>query len=378
MINDSKDYIPVSRLLLRTAEFRRRTGRYVLIAFAIAAFLHIAGIATLLYYNVFGERYIAVTPVELKPYASVPLPEETPLEMSKPPELLDVPEEARVERPPDDPDPDIADKNSIARDRAEKNMAPERPFSEGEIALKETPDDEKDQHQDMAGGSRRLSPRSGGVEDFREVKELPKWTKELILRPDERGKKGKGRKGDGAGEGLASDGRLTGPKEKVYIPKDDLNHLAQQEKDEPAYKPHRKFGVGIGNPGSRVPQFKNKKSVARDFGDFAFSTTAWDYAPYLYELRERVRRRWFPPAAFELGMVSGRVIVNFKIMRNGQMKDFQILSYRDKDVAYQSLVDASANAVIAASPFAPLPKDFPDEYLEITGTFYYQILGYEN
>jgi outer membrane biosynthesis protein TonB len=97
----------------------------------------------------------------------------------------------------------------------------------------------------------------------------------------------------------------------------------------------------------------------------------------MFILRERVRRRWFVPEAFNLGLVSGRVIVTFKIMPDGEMRDLEVMSYRDNDVAYQSLVNASVNAIEVSNPFPPLPVDFLHPFLEITGTFYYQILGFE-
>jgi hypothetical protein len=361
-------------MVARIAEFRRRTSKYLLIAFAIALLIHLASIIAVLTSDILDKRVIAIKP--LTPYEKLPQTEQKPLKLEELPHLLDIPEEARTERPPDDPNPDIADKNAVARNWEEKDLPEGLPFSEGQLDIRTMEDREEEQHAPF-DGARPLDPRRGGMKDFRDAKEIPKWTRELLLRPDRRGKGGKGGKTEGDGLADNAPDRL-GPKEKVYIPKDDLNELARAEEAEPGYKPHRKFGIGIGNSAPRLPQYKNKRSIARDFGDFSFSSIAWDYAPYLYYLRERVKRYWHPPEAFQLGIVSGRVIIQFKIMRNGDLEDLEILSYRDNDVAYQSLVNASRNAILAASPFRSLPEDFPDDYLEIRGTFYYQILGYED
>ena len=378
---ESKDFSPQSRLIGRIVEYRRATARYILFAFAIALILHIAGLTALLTSKRFQEK---MTELTLLPYERLQPPlQEQPLVLQDIPTLIDVPEEARTVKPPDDPNPDVSDKNAIARNRIQDTELPEDlPFSEGDFDVRNMTEDEEEEEQHNAmGGARPLAPRSGGIEDFRDAKDIPMWSSELLLLPDFRGKGGKDGEGDGRefGESLA-DGisrHLTGPEEPVFIPRNDLNELAQQESDEPAYRSQRKFGLSIGNTPPRLPRYKNKRSVARDYGDFSLSTYAWDYAPYMFILRERVRRRWFVPEAFNLGLVSGRVIVTFKIMPDGEMRDLEVMSYRDNDVAYQSLVNASVNAIEVSNPFPPLPVDFLHPFLEITGTFYYQILGFE-
>lgn len=373
---ESKDFSPESRTLGRIVAFRRATARYMLYAFAVALILHIVGLTIMLTSKLFQEKLVEMT---LLPYERIQPREEEPLVLQDVPTLVDIPEEARVERPPDDPNPDVSDKNAIARNQPlDTELPADMPFSEGDFEIRSMTDDEEAQQHDPLGGAQPLAPRSGGVEDFREMKDIPMWSSELILRPEFRGKGGRDGEGEGTEFGDLADGtsrHLTGPEEPVFIPRNDLNGTVQS--DEPAYERHRKFGFSIGNSGPRVPRYKNKRSTAKDYGNFSLSTTAWDYAPYMFMLRERVRRRWFAPEAFNLGLVSGRVIVNFKIMPNGDMRDLEVMSYRDNDVAYQSLVNAAVNAVDSSSPFPPLPADFPDPYLEITGTFFYRILGFE-
>ncbi len=377
MAIDPKDYTPESRLLARTSEFRRLTSKYILVAFAIALLFHLIGLVALIKTDFFGQKMIRLTPAPtLEPFEK--LAQHQPFKVQNPPTLLDIPDRLRTKRPPDDPNADIADKNAIARDRQPKNLSESTPFSLGDLAMKSMArDEENQQHDPLADGVRPPVPRQGGMDNFKDAKDIPQWTKELLLRPDYRGKGGKTGKGAGQDQGLASEkpSRL-GPKVKVLIPPDDLNAFAQDE--DPRYTKHKKFGVSIGNRGPRQPQFLSQKSMAKDFGDFSFSTTAWDFAPYLYYLRERVRSYWHVPEAFKLGMVSGRVIVQFKIHRNGKLTDLEVLSYRDNDIAYQSLVNASRNAILSASPFRSLPEDFPDDFLEIRGSFYYQILGRED
>lgn len=308
------------------------------------------------------------------PYEPLPQEREKTIDlMNRPNELVDVPEHLRTEEQPKERTPLIADKNAMARNRPEDRRLPEDlPFSRGEqpdIKSMEDPDDSEQQH-DPLGGAVVLSPRTGGMPDFKEAEEIPKWSPDLVLRPEYRGDaKGKEKRLE-----VDRPGDMV-ERELVVIPLDDLDDRVDRE--DPSYKKHKKFGLGIGL-GRLNPSYNNKVTVARDFGDFSFSTLAWDYAPYLYELRENVRRHWFPPPAFRMGIVSGRVIVNFKIMPDGQLRDFKVLSYRaERDEAYSSLVRSSEFAIKGATPFKPLPTNFPDPFLEITATFFYRILGQE-
>ena len=372
----SKDYAHQSRLLGRTVSFRRNTAKYLLIAFAAAGLLHSLSLLVLLATGMLEDKNMI--DLTLAPYERLEQLEEAYMEMQNPPTLVDVPEEARVEEPPDDPDPDVADRNSMARDLMEDTELPEGPaYSEGDLEIRtmeDSDEEEEQQHEPFAGGV-PLTPREGGIEDFNELEDPPLWTSDLIIRPEFRGRGGREGRGEGGmeGEAVASAPRPTGPEAPVFIPQDDLNELAQIAR-EPAYERHRRFGFGFGNSGPRVPRTDNRHTSVKDYGDFSLSTYAWDYAPYLYILRERIRRRWFAPEAFNLGLVSGRVIIRFKIMPDGALRDLEVLSYRDNDIPYQSLVASSRNAIESSSPFPPLPADFLHPFLEITGTFYYQIL----
>ena len=372
----SKEYTHHSRSLGRTVSFRRNTARNLLVAFAIAALLHGVSLLVLLATGLLEDK--AMIDLTLAPYETLEEIERAYMEMQNPPTLVDVPEEASVEEPPDDPDADVADRNAIARDLLEETELPEGPaYAEGDLEIRtmEDPNEEDEERPEPFAGGVPLTPRQGGIEDFQELEDPPMWTSDLIIRPEFRGSGGGEGRGEGGTEGdvVASAPRPTGPEAPVHIPQDDLNELAQMAR-QPAYERHRRFGFGLGNSGPRVPRTDNRHTSVKDYGDFSLSTYAWDYAPYLYILRERIRRRWFAPEAFNMGLVSGRVIIRFKIMPDGALRDLEVLSYRDNDIPYQSLVASSRNAIESSSPFPPLPVDFHHPYLEITGTFYYQIL----
>jgi outer membrane biosynthesis protein TonB len=98
-------------------------------------------------------------------------------------------------------------------------------------------------------------------------------------------------------------------------------------------------------------------------GDFALSTYGWNWAPYWLAFKRKLLRVWYaPPAYYELGLIHGHTIVRFKVSREGKMYDFKVLRH----VGHGSLQESSVIALQACFPFKPLPKDFPEEFLEVS------------
>jgi outer membrane biosynthesis protein TonB len=121
-----------------------------------------------------------------------------------------------------------------------------------------------------------------------------------------------------------------------------------------------------------APAFRNEGSARASVGGITINTTAWDFAPYLLDLKQRIKQHWIPPLAFTaLGAIHGYTKINFRIYPDGSMEDLQVVETK----GHESLHRASANAIKGAAPFRPLPKDFPEEYLDITFGFYYLLPG---
>ena len=117
-------------------------------------------------------------------------------------------------------------------------------------------------------------------------------------------------------------------------------------------------------PGRNLPIWRN---VTEGIAPYTYE---WDFAPYLLELKRRIRRNIFPPIAFtRLGMISGVTLLRFKIYPDGQLRDLKILGYEGD----RSLMETSQTAVEISAPFPDLPSDFPEPYLEVTGKFLYLI-----
>ncbi len=101
--------------------------------------------------------------------------------------------------------------------------------------------------------------------------------------------------------------------------------------------------------------------------DFRLSTWAWNWAPWMKAFSSELRRHWFAPYAYSLGVIDGRTVVWLVVQRDGTVGQMEVR----ETVGHESLHRASVAAIRAAAPFAPLPPDFPDERLEITLTLHY-------
>lgn len=108
---------------------------------------------------------------------------------------------------------------------------------------------------------------------------------------------------------------------------------------------------------------------AMQFGDFSFSTEAWDYEPYWYYMRERLYANWHPPAAYrDYGIIQGGwTIVRAVLDRQGKLLDAKVLGTK----GHETLHPASLAAMLGAAPFRPLPETFPDDSLVVTVRFIY-------
>ncbi len=120
------------------------------------------------------------------------------------------------------------------------------------------------------------------------------------------------------------------------------------------------------------PDFGDDGSASMTIGNITLNTTAWDFAPYLLDLKRRIRQKWIPPMAFaQLGAIHGYTWVNFRIYPDGRMDELSIVETEGHDSLHRS----SVNAVKGAAPFRELPDHFPEDYLDITFGFYYLLPG---
>lgn len=109
------------------------------------------------------------------------------------------------------------------------------------------------------------------------------------------------------------------------------------------------------------------------FGEYAFSTRAWDYEPYWVHMRAKLYAAWNPPVAYtQYGIIQGgSTIVRVTVHKDGTISDAKIL----QTDGHESLHRSSLAAMLGAAPFRPLPEDFPDPELVVTVRFVYMPPG---
>ncbi len=106
---------------------------------------------------------------------------------------------------------------------------------------------------------------------------------------------------------------------------------------------------------------------AENTGMFQLNTYAWDFAPYLIQLKNKIERNLYPPPAFNRLGIQGSHLISFTILQDGCLTDVQLI----KKEGSNSLVETSTKALLVSAPFMPLPEDFPKEKLIITAQFNY-------
>ena len=146
--------------------------------------------------------------------------------------------------------------------------------------------------------------------------------------------------------------------------------VLQKNPDEARKERERAVLGGEVLPQPRI-DMDNRKTRALERGGLQLSTYAWDFAPYLSYLKRHIDRHIYPPRAFQLGIIDGTTRVKFRIWRDGRLEGPELIDYEGHNL----LRDTSLKAVELSAPFKALPPDFPDEYLEIVGTFEYLIFG---
>ncbi len=139
--------------------------------------------------------------------------------------------------------------------------------------------------------------------------------------------------------------------------------LAAEPQEENDNNDEDKSHIISGEDKQAIPD--NELMSANDLGGFSLSTYAWDFAPYMLELKKRVERNINPPSAFYMGLIEGTYIIQFVVDRAGTVLDIRVMDSRGN----KALEETSYNAIKYSNPFRPLPNDFPDEVLTITGTF---------
>lgn len=124
----------------------------------------------------------------------------------------------------------------------------------------------------------------------------------------------------------------------------------------PESRPAPVAPIPLGRPGGSPA---GTASLTLDVSDFPFTY-------YLRQIQQKISEKWVPPArASEPGR---RVVVLFEIGRDGQVRSSKV-----ERSSGNVLYDQSAlRAVVEATPFPPLPKEFPAQSLRVHFGFEFQ------
>ncbi len=294
------------------------------------------------------------------------LPEETPAtaEPAKPSEYTAVPERLAAAEPPDDPDY-LALYHSIAADRLQggDDGAPPAADEESEfekVAIRK-------EELDGAGGV-TYNPQSIPPEISQPAARTPQGSQQEQKRGAEATPLGE--------EALADAGqRDHEPSVEDQGDKQD-RPLLQPEWSTggaPSILKEGKEGAQ-GDRGFEFDQMAHGKITGNAVvtGNYSLNTYAWDFAPWMHRFEQDLRRNWFAPYAYALGVIDGRTVVQFSVERDGRLSQTEIIGSE----GHASLHQASLAALKASAPYAPLPANFPEENLVITLTLLYPPLRY--
>jgi len=99
--------------------------------------------------------------------------------------------------------------------------------------------------------------------------------------------------------------------------------------------------------------------------DVQFDSKGVDFGPWLRRFVNQVKRNWLIP--LNAMSQSGRVVITFYVMRDGTLRDLQIV----KPSSIESFNSAALNALRMSNPVAPLPPEYPADRAFFTVTFHY-------
>jgi len=116
---------------------------------------------------------------------------------------------------------------------------------------------------------------------------------------------------------------------------------------------------------------KNLDSHVREMGEPFFAARADVLAKYHKDIRDAVAKIWYPTMAVASPMPDSRVVVEFKVLPDGDIEDLTVLSKQGSYV----FADFCVMSIQKASPFDPIPIEFPAyrkaKYLTIVFPFEY-------
>lgn len=102
-----------------------------------------------------------------------------------------------------------------------------------------------------------------------------------------------------------------------------------------------------------------------------FDTKEYKYFGYMRRLRDKIENAWvYPQDAAEHG-IYGDLRIKFTIKKDGRLGSVELV----RTSGHKSLDDAALRALKSAEPYWPLPDEWGEDGLTITGLFIYSLYG---
>lgn len=147
-------------------------------------------------------------------------------------------------------------------------------------------------------------------------------------------------------------------REEAYIPPVVQSPLSIKKTDEPGKT-------------SGLLQGEAVASISPPVGDISLDTKEFPYEWYLIGIKNKIENRW---STLEVEILSGeikKVIIKFKILRNGRIERAEI----ERSSGFPPFDNSALRAVLSSAPLPPLPKDFIEDSLVIHFGFEYKKNG---
>lgn len=111
-----------------------------------------------------------------------------------------------------------------------------------------------------------------------------------------------------------------------------------------------------------------QKSIKGEKG-LTFDVPEFHHRGYMRMLKDKIERIWRYPKAAARRRISGDLYIKFSINRDGSLGDVELV----RTSGYKDLDKAAMDALKNAEPYWPLPEDWKEDQLSITGHFIYLI-----
>lgn len=100
----------------------------------------------------------------------------------------------------------------------------------------------------------------------------------------------------------------------------------------------------------------------------SLDSSQFPYIYYLRVLKNKIYENWSPPVVEDATEKLQDVVIQFKILKNGEIVDSRI----EKSSGIGFFDQSALRAVILASPLPPLPEEFEEEFLGVHLGFSYK------